>query len=220
MISSTERGEINALILPLVAAIILLFGSIGFGIWAYNGKQDYKNNTDQKIAIAVTAAKQAESNAKDEQFAQESKNPLKTYDGPSAYGSVKLQYPRTWSGYVISNNTDPFINAYFDPDVVPDVNNSASTYALRLSVIGQSYSTTLTNYQQMAQQGTETVAPYSLPQVSSVVGSIITGQLVDGSTGTIVILPLRNTTLEVWTQSSTYLSDFMNIILKNLSFSP
>jgi hypothetical protein len=35
-----------------------------------------------------------------------------------------------------------------------------------------------------------------------------------------VILPLRNTTLKLWTESEQYKGDFNDLILANASFSP
>ena len=98
MDTRNEVGAINALLLPLILAVLVLFGAIGFGAWAFSSRQDYKNNVEAKIAAAVADAKVVEGKRKDAVFAEESKNPLKAYNGPSAYGSVTINYPKTWSG--------------------------------------------------------------------------------------------------------------------------
>src|SRR4051794_28439176 len=100
MSMKSEAGAINALLLPLLVALLLLVGVAVFGVWAFGSRQDYKDNVDAKIATAVASAKVDEDKVKDAQFAEESKNPLKTYTGPAAYGSVTINYPKTWSGYV------------------------------------------------------------------------------------------------------------------------
>ena len=73
-----QDGEVNAVFISLIMAIIFLFAAIGFGAWAYMSRQDYKDNTDAKISAAVVIAKQQESTAKDKQFVKAEKNPLRT----------------------------------------------------------------------------------------------------------------------------------------------
>jgi hypothetical protein len=40
------------------------------------------------------------------------------------------------------------------------------------------------------------------------------------STGTMVLLPMRDKTLEIWTEAPAYLADFNTYILPNITFSP
>jgi hypothetical protein len=216
-----QRGAINGLLLPLIVAVLLLIGAVVFGGWAFTSRQDYKNNVDAKISTAVEAAKLAEDKVKDAQFAEERKNPLRAYNGPSAYGSVVINYPNTWSGYVSDTKTsDPYVDGYFSPGVVPDADEQSSTFALRVEVSSKSYSDSLRQYQSQSQNAKVTVQPYALPKVPSVVGSFITGEIENNKQGYMVLLPLRNTTLKIWTESDQYKADFNNIILPNASFSP
>src|SRR5688572_29223791 len=112
-----EQGSSTGFVAVIVALSVLFIGALVFGFWAYAGRQDYKNNTDEKIAAAVKVAEAKTASAKDNQFAEDMKNPLKTYTGPDTYGGVVLQYPRTWSGYVDTKGGSP-LRAYFHPDVV------------------------------------------------------------------------------------------------------
>lgn len=221
MRSSTERG-FSALLVPFILSILFLVGAIGFGGWAYTKMLDYKDNTDRKIQAAVTVAKQEESAAKDQEFEQKYKEPFRTYTGPSAYGSVSIQYPRTWSGYVDDTSTaSPFIDGYFYPDVVPDIKAQGSALALRIQVVSESYSTVLAQAAGLVQQGKVKVTPYAAPKVPSIVGARLDGQLISQSqkSGSMVILPLRNTTLMLWTEAPQFQTDFENI-LSNLTFAP
>lgn len=221
MSTHNERGAINILLVPLILAVVFFLASISFAIWAYQSRQDYKNNSDQKVATAVTAAKQEESIAKDKQFAEAEKNPLKTYTSPSAYGSVSVQYPKTWSAYVSDDgNSQPYVEGYFHPSVVPNVTLDSRAFALRVQVIGQSYSDSLRNYQSQIKSGTIKAAAYAFPKVQSVIGTRLTGQLTSQKTGDMVLVPLRDKTLKVWTDGSQFENDFNNIILPNLTFSP
>jgi hypothetical protein len=218
MKTRAQSGEINVLLIPFILVIFFFFGAAGFGMWAYSGRQDYKNNVDQKISVAVAAANQKLTSQLDAQFAQKEKYPLQTYSGPEAFGTLKVTYPKTWSAYVAEEDTSGTpIQGYFTPGTVPDVTNTNNNYALQVEVLEQTYDTILQAFQ--GQTGI-TVTPYALPKVPSVVGVQITGAIEPNKVGTMIILPLRSQTLEIWTESNAYQSDFDNIILPNFSFSP
>ena len=219
---SSQRGEINLLLIPLILVTLALFGAAYFGYWAYQGKQDYKNNVDQKIAAATQVSNQQLTAKLNAQFAQEEKNPLKTYTGPGSFGSMQFKYPKTWSAYInVDSSSDTPIDGYFYPDVVPntgaDGSTSSTNFALRVQVLQQTYSDTLQNYQS---QGQVAISPYRMPKVPSVIGVMITGQIQPTKTGTLIVLPLRTMTLEVWTESSQFQQDLTNIILPNFTFTP
>ena len=222
MIKHNQDGYVNALLVPFILCVVLLLGAIGFGAWAFAGRQDYKTNTDQKVAAAVVVAKQQESSAKDKAFAEAEKNPLKTYNGPEAYGSIQLSYPKTWSGYVDDDGSGgELVNGYFYPGVVPSVSGDKNLFALRVKVINQSYSEVLNAFSSQQQNGKLTVSAYALPKVPKTVGVLLNGSLDgDNRTGTMVVLPMRDKTLEISTDGAQFVSDFNNIILPNFSFSP
>lgn len=217
-----QEGYINTLLVPFILVILLFLTTAGFAYWAFMGRQDYKNNSDTKVSSAVAQAIKQEDTKKDGQFAQQAKQPLRTYSGPEAYGSIKVNYPKTWSAYVVetANNSSLPVDGYFYPGVVPSITDQTNNFALRLQVVQQSYSDVLANFSGDIKAGLVTVSPYSLPNVPSVVGVRIEGQIVSKKSGSLVVLPLRNTTLKIWTEASQFENDFNNNILPNLSFSP
>ncbi len=216
-----ERGAINVLLIPLILLVLFFIGAGAFGFWAFGSRQDYKNNTDQKISEAVTKAVQAEDTKKTTQFAQDEKKPLKAYTGPAAYGGVQLSYPKTWSGYV---NEDPNgtidVDGYFHPGVVPDLQAQNSAYALRVQVLNESYSSVLQDFSSYIEGKTVTATPYKLPKVTSVVGTRLDGEIIQNKQGSMIVLPLRDKTLKIWTEASQFVPDLNNNILPNFSFSP
>jgi hypothetical protein len=223
MIKHNQDGAVSGIGLSLIICVIILIATFCFAIWSFSSRQDYKNNTDQKIATAVTVAKQLEDTAKDKVFAEQEKSPLKTYNGPEAYGSIVLQYPKTWSGLVYDSSTsDALVNGYFYPGVVPSISDQTSTFALRMQVLSQPYSEVLKNLQGL-QDDTEhpvTISPYALPKVPGTVGVQLNGNLPNEKNGVMVVLPLRNQTLQLWTEGSQFTNDFNTYILPNFSFSP
>ncbi len=213
-----ERGSV-ATVVTMVLLCVFLLGALGFGGWAFTSRQDYKNNVDAKIKTAVAANAKVVQAQDAAEYAEAAKSPLKTYTGPEAYGSVSLQYPKTWSGYVVTAAGQP-LDAYFNPDVVPSVADQKSVFALRVQVVATSYSQTLAQYQSLQKQGKVTVAPYALPKVAGTVGVRIDGQITSTKQGSVVVLPVRDKTLKLWIESNQFVADFNQIILPNVSFSP
>ncbi len=228
MIKHNQNGAANGLAISFGFAVLLLVLALGFGAWAFASRQDYKNNTDAKITAAVTAAVQKEDASKNAAFAAATKDPLATYNGPEAYGSLVINYPKTWSGYVDTTGQSTLLDAYFAPGVVPALTAQTSVFALRVQVLNQAYAQVVQNISSQSGNQTTpaTVTAYALPKVPQAVGVEVTGTLPgsnNGSgtaTGTMVILPLRANTLEIWTEGTQYLSDFNTNILPNFSFSP
>ncbi len=210
----------NTLLIPFILVVMTLLAAAGFGIWAYSGRQDYKTNVDKKVATAVEIAKRQTSTAKDNEFVQREKQPLKSYKGPEAYGSITVKYPKTWSAYVIdSGNSTNLVDGYFNPGFVPGVQNS-SVYALRIQVVPGSYATELDRFESQTKSGKVKVAPFKFPKVSSIVGARINGEIIIGKQGSMVMVPLRDKTLKVYTEASQFVDDFNKLILPNLKFSP
>ncbi len=225
MIKHNQDGAVSGLGLSLGLTIFLLIIAIAFGGWAFVSRSDYKNNTDSKIADAVTIAKKQEGSAKDAQFLQDEKKPLRTFNGPEAYGSIKLDYPKTWSGYIDSKgNGSAVVDGYFYPNTVPAIGDPNSVFSLRMQVLQQPYSQALDQIKSYSSNKSiavpPTITPYALPKVPATVGLKISGSLPNGKLGTMIVLPLRAQTIEIWAETNQFTPDFENIILPNLSFVP
>ena len=215
-----QRGSTTSLLIAFTIVLILLFGTASFAIWAFMSRQDFKNNVDQKIAAAVTVAQQQTSTQKDNQFAQSEKLPLKDYNGPSTYGSLDIKYPKTWSAYVtVSDQASTPIDGYFQPNYVPGIQSGAA-FALRIQVVSDSYSQELSQFSDLVTSGAVTVSAYRAPKVPGTLGSRVDGQIEQNLQGSMVLFPLRDKTLKIWTEAPQFESDFNNNILPNLVFSP
>jgi len=187
------------------------------------GRQDYKQNSDKKVAAAVEIAKKQTETAKDNEFLEKEKYPLRHYTGPSAYGSVDIQYPKTWSAYVTeSGNGSTPISGYFHPSFIPSTQQgqSSNSFALRLEVASTSYDQALKQFDGNIKQGKIKVSPYKAPKVQSVLGARLDGEIVTGKQGSMVLIPLRDKTLKIWTEATNFRGDFDNIIMANIVFVP
>jgi hypothetical protein len=219
---SRQDGKVG--VSALIAIVLLslgLIGCAGFAVWAFGQRQDYKTNVDKKIATAVAENTKTVQAADAKTYAEQAQYPLKTYAGPEAYGSVTLSYPKTWSAYNASTNSSSNpVDFYAHPDVVPAVGADNSNFALRMQVVSQQYNTVAKQYANQLKQGTVTISAYVLPNNKTVTGVRIDGQIDTDKKGSLVLLPLRDKTLKIWTESTTYADQFDKIILANAHFTP
>lgn len=217
----SERGAINLLLIPFIMLLLFFFGAVGFGAWAYNQRTHYKDHSDQEVAAAVEKAIDTQKTTDAAEYAEQAKKPYDTYIGPAAFGNITVNYPKTWSAYTIENERggNP-ISAYFQPGTVPSVIDEDNAFALRVELVQTPYDTVLGQFKALLTANKVTVAPYTLPKVPSIVGSRIEGQITPTKQGTMVVLPLRNLTLKIWTESNDFKGDLDTHILPNLTFVP
>lgn len=208
--------------IPLILAIlfgVFFIGAAGFGVWAFGGYQDYKNNSDKKASAAADAATKAEGDRKDAEFIDKEKQPYRTYASPDATGAIKITYPKTWSAFVNEDDKTTPVAGYWHPAVVPGL-QSGTAYALRVQVSNKAYADEMKTYDSMIKQGTVKVSPYVPKNVSGVTGSRVEGEINKGQKDTMIVLPLRDKTIRVWTESPDFLKDFEGVVLANLTFTP
>lgn len=216
-IQSREEGSINALLIPLILAVVFFFSALAFGLWAYSSRTDYKNNTDAKIATAVEVAEKETATEKDNEFIEREKQPLKEYQGPASFGTLSIKYPKTWAAYVDESKG---VDGYFHPNFVPGV-NSDTDYALRVQVADKSYADELKSFDGSVKQGKTQAIPYKPVNVEGIVGTQFTGEIgQNGETGTLILLPLRDKTIKIWTEADQFNADFFNNVMANFKFVP
>lgn len=216
----TNEQGISALVVPLVLAIVLFLGSLGFGLWAYSSRQDYKNNSDQKAAQAVEIAKSQAETAKDNEFIEREKQPLKEYKSPAAFGSVVVRYPKTWSAYVDEGGTGAApVDGYFNPNFVPGI-QSETSMALRIQVVNKAFDDEARAFDSAVKNGKAKAQPYKPANVPTVTGLRVDGEITPKKQGTMILIPLRDKTIKISTESDQFKKDFEENILPNLNFTP
>ncbi len=221
MSTNNQGGYVSTTLVSLIVVSVLLAGSLGFGTWAFLSRQDYKNNSDQKSEKAADDRQKATEESDAVKYAEAAKNPLTSHKAPDQYGGVTVQYPKTWSGYVVEGGAGSVpVDDYFHPAVVPDATERDNAYALRVQIEDKKYDAVLKTYQSDVEQKRLVATPYALPKVPNTIGTRLNGEVSQGKQGSLIILPVRNMTLKIWVEAPTYLADFNNIILPNLVFSP
>lgn len=214
-----SRGSKLWLVLFIIT-LILFLGAAGFGAWAFTERQDYKDNSDQKSAAAVKAAREELAAVKDAEFAEQEKSPLTAYNGPAALGSVGVHYPKTWSAYVeeAGNGNTP-LDGYLHPNFVPGTRVGIA-YALRIQIVENDYSEELKKFDSDVKEGKVKVSPYVAKAVPDSKGARVDGEIDNEIQGSMILLPVRDKTLKIWTEAEQFKKDFNEIILPSLNFTP
>ncbi len=207
----------GSLLIPLVLVGTLLLFAIGFGAWAFTGRQDYKNNVDAKIVEAVEASDEKLSIEKEAEFAEREKDPNKSYQGPATYGSLLITYPKTWSAYIVEKSSGTTaLDGYLHPNFIPDISSDHS-FALRFEVLNTSYDQVIKQFDSKVRTGKVTVVAYRAPKVQEALGARISGEIDTKKQGIMVLLPVRDKTIRIWTEGEDFKGDF-DRILEQLTF--
>jgi len=213
--NNRQAGEVNPLLLISIVLTILVLGLGSFSIWSYVNYTDQKNNVDQKISAAVSDAKRQQGVEDQTKFAEQEKQPTRQFVGPDDLGRVQLNYPKTWSVYVDQDGASTSnYEAYFSVGVVPPVKGN-TPYALRVTIVKKSYESILQTFQEQVKKGELKSSPVTLQGQN---GTRLDGNFSKDIKGSMVIFKVRDKTLEVYTQSPTFVPDYEQIILPSLTF--
>lgn len=219
--TAAQLHKKRTFLIPFVISVVLVLTFVGLFIWAYLGMVDYKNNVTPKIEAAVKVATEQESTRKDTEFIEKEKNPLKTFTGPDTFGGITFTYPKTWSAYVVQaeQNGGVPVDGYFHPDIVPSVTGKTA-FALRVRVLDKTYDTQLKSLEGKIKSGKVKMVAYTAEKQKTVVGARLDGEINVGQKDHMILLPLRDKTIEISTESDQFQGDFETIVLKSLNFTP
>jgi hypothetical protein len=199
----------------LVFGIIMtvaFVSALGFGLWAFSGMQENKTNLDAKIEKASDAAVKEAEDAKEAEFAEREKDPNRGYTGPSTYGSLTFAYPKTWSMYFEeSESGGTILDLYAHPFAVRGL-GSENSFAFRTQILASDFDKEAEKYQKQAEKGTVAVTAFKLELVPTVLGIRVTGEVAKDKQGIAVLVPLRDKTIKIWTESNDFASDFDKVI--------
>lgn len=214
-IYNQENGYISGAVITSVVfgLLALVFGSVM--IWALVNYNDQKNNVDQKIVNAQKAAIIKQKAEDQKEFEEKEKEPLEEFVGPTDLGRVNFKYPKTWSVYVASDGMKSGgYQAYLHPGNVPPTSGT-NKFALQVSIVSQSYDQVLQQYTGLVKQG-------SL-RSSAITANGFNAQRFDGKftkdvDGSVVVFKIRDKTLILKTDSTAFVPDFDDKIIKTINF--
>lgn len=208
-----QQGIMNPLTIPLVLAVVVLLVSAGMAVLYYTKFVEQRDNNQPFIEEAVAKAEETQKAKLESEFTEREKIPTKNYTSPAELGTVKLVFPKTWSSYVDTSKSGG-MDYYGHPNYVPSGNVN---YALRMNVTDRPFATEVKAYDSAVKKG-ELKA--TAVRVSGTTGTRLDGFLKKDQEGSMVVFPLRDKTLRVWTESKEFTQDYNAIVLKALTFVP
>jgi len=212
-----QRGIANALTIPLIGLGILVVILLVVLVYSLSQLSTARSQREEYAQTEVKEARDAIRAELQKEFDVKEKLPFLDYEGPDLLGGIKFQYPKTWSAAVEqSENSSIQLDGYFHPGVIRTDNEQGRSYALRLQLINSPYSQEVRRYQNSIKNGELKSRAVTFVQTE---GVRLDGQLETVDKGSMVILPLRDKTLKIWTESPDFLADY-NKILETFTFNP
>ena len=201
--------------LVIIGLSIFAVAFAGLAIWAFVNYMDQKNNVDSKIDRAVATAEKKLGDKLEADFIQRDKQPLKSFAGPSDYGTLGFKYPKTWSVYVSNDgNRGTGYEAFFNPGAVPSVNNKDSRYALRVAIVNEKYEDVIDDYANLVEKGELKTSP---SKAGDQTGSRLDGNFSKDLRGAAVVYKIRDKTAIIQTDADTFKPDF-EALIQTISF--
>lgn len=215
-IRRAEEGAINGSIFAIIALVLLVIVFGAFSIWAYMNYLEQKDDVDGKVKEATAKAVLENSQELEEKFAAIEKEPLRQFVGPSDYGRLSFDYPKTWSAYQdtdVSEGGGVTYEAYLNPILVPPVGDKQK-FALRITIEQEIYDQAVKAYEKQLKSGDLKSSVYS--------DGVHTGTLLEGNFnkdiyGTAVLMKMRDRTLTMRTDGDVFKQDFLDL-LKTVQF--
>ena len=206
--------------LPIFLAAVLLVLTIAMGVVAiyyilkYN---EQKSTVDQQKTAAAQTAREEQKQADEAAYAERDKLPYRSYEAPAVLGAIKIEFPKIWNVYAVEEEkSDTQLDIFMYPGVVRAEKSSTEAYALRVKLQRKLYQDVVKANQQKVEKG-ELKA--SAVTISGATGTRYEGEVVQGRSGSLILLPVRDKTLSIWTESPDYLNDY-NQIIEKLAISP
>ena len=206
----------NALIetIVLVAVCVIAAIAIVMAVIFFMQYNDLKTNFDSQKGIAVADAVKAQEDADNAKFEEESKLPYAKFTGPSDYGSLSFEYPKTWNVYVKSdgtNNSD--YETYFRPGQVDPIDDEASRYGLRFSIVNRQITSIQPDYENRKNDGEMTSSVFSAGSGSgALTGMRYEGNITEKIRGVVILIKVNDKTAIFQTDSDSYRADFDKIV--------
>ena len=204
----------------LIKTICLIFVSliavtfIGLFIFMYVNWRNASTDVEGQIEKAVATAEYNLTAKLEAQFEEKEKYPLKTFTGPSDFGSLTFEYPKTWSLYVPDDaSRAQDYHAYFNP-VQVNVVNDRTVMALRVSILNSMTDEVKKRFVGRIEDGKLKVTQQVVNNANV---DIYTGELDSELQGIFAVFKIRDKTAIIQTDAMIFENDFYTI-LKSIKF--
>lgn len=214
MQKESKLGYYIVIALFVIISLVLL----GTTIWSYSRFADERDNTDKKVVAAEARAREDQRVETTLELEEANKLPFRTYLGPANLSGIKVSYPKSWSAYVDEANSSATVELALTlhPNIIQAFSVD-SRYAFRLELVDSPYSDVTLQYERLVETQQIQAQGFELLETT---GVRFDGEISNAVFGTMIILPIRDKSLKVWTESNDYLDDFETIVTENLEFNP
>ena len=205
-----KSGTIKTIVIIILALTTVAF--VGLFIWIFLQYNDLNSDVNSKINLAVNEAKTTQKLEDETEFAEREKNPYRNFAGPTDYGQLSFEYPKTWSLYVAKNayNGGDF-EAYFNPIQV-DAPSNNTINALRVSILTRSFELVTAEYQKYLDAKDSNLSVSNIT-INGATANRYVGTIPGTSLyGVIVIFKIRDKTAILRTDSMLFENDFNTLI--------
>ncbi len=193
----------------VIGFLVVIMGVfMGLFIWKNGEFSELEADFDLKIDKAVSDAK-TEQALED---AEEAKKDTRQFTGPTDYGQLSFDYPKSWSVYIESDASKggDFV-AYLNPIEIEPVSNT-TVYALRVTIRDKDFESVVNEYQKHLEKGDlkmETITIGDTGATANRYTGVIPGTELNGI---IVIFKIRDKTAVLRTDSVTLENDFQTLL--------
>lgn len=195
----TRKNNTGLLVGISLSAVLFL----GLFIWQFMQAAAARSDRDTAIASAVEKAEEEQQAKLQAEFKQQLESDTVQFVGPDVLGSIRFEYPKAWSVQVDSNNSGSTpLSVTMHPNAIT---NTTAAFALRMEVVEEEYSDRASDYDRAVEKGELKSRPVSY---SGQNGIRFDGLIKTDLEGSIVLLPVRDKTLVMWTESTNFLQAF------------
>lgn len=209
--TSTAVRPKRSLAIPILGAAVAVFVIttgifLGLFISKNMAYEDLSTDIDLRIAEAVAEAKTEQALAD----AEEAKKDTRQFTGPSDYGQLSFDFPKSWSVYVASDASKggDFV-AYLNPLEIEPVSDS-TVYALRVSIMNKTFESVVAGLQSSLDKGELSMTTMTVAGVTAnrYVGKMPGTEL----NGVMVVFKIRDKAAVLRTDAMGYENDFQTIL--------
>ncbi len=205
------RGGSKMGLIGMIFACVVAAVAVVFAVSSFLNYRNLENNFDAKVDQEVHAAKKAQHDEDEANYAEREKEPNKTFTGPSDFGSLSFQYPKTWSVYIDDDGSKGnSYSAYFRPDYVDSVSNKDARYALRFSIVSKQSDAVQKDYKTKVDKGDLTSSVFN--QGTNMTGMRYEGQVDKDMYGEVVIIKINDKTAILQTDAEVFKDDFDKLV--------
>ena len=196
----------------LVVVCLIAAAAIVFAVTFFMQYNELKTNFDSQKGLAEAQARKEQEDSDNKAFEEREKLPYYSFTGPSDYGSISFQYPKTWSVYIESdgmNNSD--FKSYFRPAQVDPITSKDSRYALRFMILNKQYDSVQKTYESKVKNGKLRPSVFNADN-GSISGMKYEGEVDNNINGIVVLIKINDKTAIFQMDAEVYREDFEKLL--------